>query len=189
MFKEKDETPAEASTLETSQSLSRIQKSLQSYLSDSKKDSRFPRLEPFVRLQGHNGNIEDVAFKHDSNTCELVSVGVDRFILFWDVRAGSQKPVARALQAHFDDINTVDWCKHDANYVASGSNDKTVSILDIRRLSSDTLSDKTQLCPAVVRRLAGGHCSSINVVRFSAHSKDYIASSGDALVIWDLNQP
>jgi hypothetical protein len=50
MFKEKDETPAEASTLETSQSLSRIQKSLQSYLSDSKKDSRFPRLEPFVRL-------------------------------------------------------------------------------------------------------------------------------------------
>ena len=55
--------------------------------------------------------------------CELVSVGVDRYILFWDVRSGSNKPVNKALQAHFDDINTVDWCKQDPNYIATGSND------------------------------------------------------------------
>lgn len=59
-------------------SISRIQKSLQSYLTDSKRDTKYPRLEPFIKLQGHTGNIEDLAFKHDSTSCELVSVGVDR---------------------------------------------------------------------------------------------------------------
>lgn len=116
-------------------------------------------------------------------------MGVDRFILFWDVRAGTSKPVARALQAHTDDINTVDWSKHDTHYVATGSNDQTVSILDLRRLTAEAPTDKAQLCPAVVRQLKGAHSSSINVVRFSAHSKDYLASSGDALVIWDLKEP
>lgn len=64
-------------------------------------------------MQGHSGNIEDLCFKSDAAACELVSVGIDRYILFWDVRAGSNKPVNKALQAHFDDINTVDWCKTD----------------------------------------------------------------------------
>lgn len=104
-----------------------------------------------MRLQGHSGNIEDLAFKNDTSTCELVSVGIDRYILFWDVRAGSSKPVNRALQAHSDDINTVDWCKQDPCYVATGSNDQKVSILDIRKLTSDVIPDKSMLCPAVVR--------------------------------------
>ena len=56
---------------------------------------------------------------------------MDRYILFWDVRTGSNKPVNKALQAHFDDINTVDWCKIDQNYIATGSNDKKVSLIDI----------------------------------------------------------
>jgi WD40 repeat protein len=116
--------------------MSRIQKSLQSYLTDSKKEAKYPRLEPFTRLIGHSGNIEDLTFKSDSSTCELVSVGVDRYILFWDVRSGSNKPVSKALQAHFDDINTVDWCKQDTNYIATGSNDLKVNILDIRKLTS-----------------------------------------------------
>jgi WD40 repeat protein len=51
-----------------------------------------------MRLIGHSGNIEDLVFKPDS-TSELVSVGVDRYVLFWDIRVGgpssngSVKPV------------------------------------------------------------------------------------------------
>ena len=64
-----------------------------------------------------------------------------------------------------------------------------MSIIDIRKLTSDaTVADKTKLCPAVVRQLSG-HTNSINVVRFSPFSKDYLASSGDSLVIWDLKEP
>jgi hypothetical protein len=59
------------------------------------------------------GNIEDLTFKNDSCNCELVSVGVDRYILFWDIRADTDKPVSKVMKAHTDDINTVDWCKLD----------------------------------------------------------------------------
>jgi WD40 repeat protein len=93
--------------------MSRIQKSLQSYLSDPKKEQKFHKLEPFARLQGHSGNIEDLTFKSDSNNCEIVSVGIDRYILFWDIRSDTKKPISKVHKAHTDDINTVDWCKLD----------------------------------------------------------------------------
>ena len=66
-----------------------------------------PRLDPFTRLIGHSGNIEDLVFRYDTPN-ELVSVGIDRYVLFWDIRSGN-KPVNKALQVHFDDINSVDW--------------------------------------------------------------------------------
>ena len=107
---------------------------MKSYLTDSKKESK-PKLEPYSRLIGHSGNIEDLVFRQDSIS-ELVSVGIDRYILFWDIRA-TNKPVNKALQVHFDDINTVDWSRIDPNYIATGSNDMKVSILDIRKLNDN----------------------------------------------------
>ncbi len=92
-----------------------------------------------------------MVFRHDS-TSELVSVGIDRYILFWDIRA-SKKPVNKALQVHFDDINTVDWSKTDPNYIATGSNDMKVSLLDVRKLTNQDVNPlgKDQRCPAVIR--------------------------------------
>lgn len=82
----------------------------------------------------------------------------------------------------------MDWSKLDTNLVATGSNDKRVVITDIRKLSQDVNdSSGTQPCPAIVRSLEG-HQSSINVVRFSPFSTDYIASSSEALFIWDLRE-
>lgn len=112
-------------------------------MTDSKPvKTKVSALDPFLRLQGHSGNIEDLVFRNDSGS-ELVSVGVDRYILFWDIRVGNSngngavKPVMKAVRVHFDDINTVDWCKTDTNLIATGSNDKKVAILDIRKLGSD----------------------------------------------------
>ena len=112
--------------------MSRIARSLQNYLSDPKKEKKYQKLEPYAKLSGHLGNIEDLNFKNDASGCELVSVGIDRYILFWDLRTDTKKPTNKALKVHTDDINTVDWCKVDSNYVATGSNDKTVSIIDVR---------------------------------------------------------
>ena len=39
-------------------------------------------------MKGHSGNIEDLAFRPESSN-ELVSVGIDRYVLFWDTRVGS----------------------------------------------------------------------------------------------------
>ena len=64
-------------------------------------------MQPFMRLTGHLGNIEDLVFRPESPN-ELVSVGVDRYVLFWDLRVGEQ-PVNKCVRVHADDINTVDW--------------------------------------------------------------------------------
>lgn len=62
---------------------SRIQKSLQSYLSDTKPSS-IPKLKNSVKLVGHTKNVEDVVFNPEDDQ-QLCSVGVDRNVLFWDV--------------------------------------------------------------------------------------------------------
>ncbi len=81
----------------------------------------------------------------------------------------------------------MDWCRLDSNYVATGSNDKRVCVIDIRKLSSDAeQSLDINDFKAAVNYLEG-HSSSINVVRFSPFSKNHLASSSDSLIIWDLS--
>ena len=78
--------------------------------------------------------MEDLVFKSDS-IYELCSVGVDRQMLFWDVRS-NKNPTMGIQNLHTDDINSVDWSKLDHNYVISGSSDRTAAIVDIRKLAS-----------------------------------------------------
>lgn len=101
--------------------------------------------------------------------------------MFWDTRSG-KSPVLKGLNIHKDDINTVDWNKIDQNYVVTGSSDCKACLIDIRKLTSSTDNNSSK---AIVRELVG-HTNSINVVRFSPFSSDYIATSGECLIIWDL---
>lgn len=83
-------------------------------------------MQPFIKLVGHLGNIEDLIFRPEGIS-ELCSVGVDKQILFWDIRSG-KVPVTKANNIHKDDINAVDWSRIDSNYIATGSSDKTVVV-------------------------------------------------------------
>lgn len=83
-----------------------------------------------------------MAFKPSSQH-ELVSVGVDRQILIWDLRVAPKSvdelavydPVHKINNVHNDDINTVAWSGLNEHLLATGSNDKKVCLLDIRKLS------------------------------------------------------
>ena len=57
-------------------------------------------------------------------------------MLIWDIRQGLE-PVRAVQEVHGSDINTVDWSYQDENLIATGSNDATVKILDIRKLPSE----------------------------------------------------
>jgi len=67
----------------------------------------------------------------------LCSVGVDRQLLFWDLRQPNA-PVIRLREVHKSDINTVDWCALNDNYVSTGSNDTLVKLIDTRRAISQS---------------------------------------------------
>lgn len=75
--------------------------------------------------------MEDICFKEGSADV-LCSVGVDRQVLIWDLRAGLE-PVVTMKEVHSSDINCVDWCTTNDNLIATGSNDTFVKILDVRR--------------------------------------------------------
>ena len=76
-------------------------------------------------------NLEDLVF-HPQSSCELCSVGVDRQVMLWDTRAGTS-PRSIVENVHSGDVNCVDWSALDANYLVTGSNDRSVCIVDLRK--------------------------------------------------------
>ena len=51
--------------------------------------------------------------------------------MIWDLRSG-KKPAQVVVDLHDSDINTVDWSGTDLNLIATGSNDMSVKVTDIR---------------------------------------------------------
>ena len=109
---------------------------------------------------------------HPHSSCELCSVGVDRQVMLWDTRAGTA-PRAVVENVHSGDVNCVDWSALDANYLVTGSNDRSVCIVDLRKQE-------------VTTRLSG-HLSPVNSVQFCPFSHEYVASCADSLNLWRLN--
>jgi peroxin-7 len=100
-----------------------------------------------------------------------VSVGVDRCMNFWDLRAASS-PIIKLTNLHDSDINSVDWNPFDQNILATGSNDKLIKLVDIRRISSEKMSNP--VCE-VLRK----HHSKVQTVRFSPFNSKRLVSAGD----------
>lgn len=120
----------------------------------------------------------------------LCSVGVDRQLLFWDLRAPSA-PVIRLREVHRSDINTVDWCALNDNYVSTGSNDTLVKLIDTRKATSHSDANAAQggkmdQSQGPIVATLHKHKSKVHTVKFSNFSSQYLASSGDSLVFWDL---
>lgn len=88
-------------------------------------------------------------------------------------------------EVHASDINTVDWSCQDENLIATGSNDTTVKILDIRYLPSGQ-SDHASAAKSAVICTLRGHKAKVQSVKFSPFSSRYLASSGDSLILWDV---
>ena len=89
---------------------------------------------------------------------------------------------------HLSDINTVDWSPCNDNLIATGSNDTTVKIIDLRKFKSNHLvCDSQDMEQSPVVNVLRKHQSKVQTVRFCPFNERYLASSGDSLVFWDLN--
>lgn len=114
----------------------RMQKNMASYLSDPKHEKRQSVLKQTYKLM-HSSQVEDIVFKPGSKDI-LCSVGVDKQVLLWDLRAGTQ-PILTLREVHKSDINTVDWSSFDEHLLATGSTDKLVKLLDLRRAAANDI--------------------------------------------------
>ena len=166
----------------------RMKKNIANYLHEPKPERRKHSLfKAHVKLKGHTKSVEDLVFKPNSRNI-LCSVGVDRQVVFWDLRVGT-KPTLTLQEVHKSDINTVDWSSQNDNLLATGSNDTLVKILDIRKAYNliGSASPKVNSSQSPIIQTLHKHQSKVHVVKFANFSRHYLASCGDSLLFWDLS--
>ena len=85
-------------------------------------------VSPSRTYEDHKGVVEDVAWStKDENL--FGSVGDDNKMIFYDIRL--DKPTS-VVEAHSQEINSIDFNPHNANLIITASNDKTVALWDVR---------------------------------------------------------
>ncbi|KAL5998912.1 hypothetical protein ACLOJK_009860 [Asimina triloba] len=106
----------------------------------------------------------------------FASCSVDGNIAIWDVRIG-RSPVV-SIKAHNADVNVLSWNRLASCMIASGSDDGTFSIRDLRLIQGDSLVAHFEY-----------HKHPITSIEWSPHEASTLAvsSSDNQLTIWDLS--
>lgn len=113
----------------------------------------------FMSLSGHNGQVDCVKFASGDDI--VYSSDENGIIKRWDLNA---QPGCVTFYGHMKSVRTLDFHPHGDYIVASGSNDTTVRLWDVRK--SDSCIEKYR-----------GHIANVNSVKFSPDGS-WIASAG-----------
>ncbi|KAG8374461.1 hypothetical protein BUALT_Bualt11G0134600 [Buddleja alternifolia] len=128
---------------------------------------------PFV---GHTSSVEDLQWS-PTEPYVFASCSVDGHVAIWDTRLG--KSPAVKIKAHNADVNVITWNSLASCMLASGSDDGTFSIRDLRLLKEGD---------SVVAHFEY-HKHPITSIEWSPHEASTLAvsSSDNQLTIWDLS--
>mmetsp|Transcript_6946 Transcript_6946/g.17049 ORF Transcript_6946/g.17049 Transcript_6946/m.17049 type:complete len:496 (+) Transcript_6946:242-1729(+) len=140
-----------------------------------------PRLGPKLVFEGHTETVEAVEF-HPTSSDEIVSVGDDQSMCFWDARGGSE-PALKVENAHDSDIHYVSWNSGDDNLLATGGQDASVKVWDRRKTKNGGGKGMEVACLKY-------HDGPVNHIEWSPDKSSVLASAGDdgVLNIWDLTK-
>ena len=89
--------------------------------------------QAFQIYQVHQGVVEDVAW-HSFHENVFGSVGDDKQLILWDVRKPGTEGVVAGREVHTAEVNCLAFNPFNEYLVATGSADKKVNLLDMRRL-------------------------------------------------------
>uniref|UniRef100_J3NB54 Histone-binding protein RBBP4-like N-terminal domain-containing protein n=1 Tax=Oryza brachyantha TaxID=4533 RepID=J3NB54_ORYBR len=128
--------------------------------------------KPFV---GHSASVEDLQWS-PTEADIFASCSVDKTIYIWDIRTGKKPCIA--VKAHNSDVNVISWNRLASCMIASGCDDGSFSIRDLRLIKDDSLVAHFEY-----------HKQPITSVEWSPHEPSTLAvSSADhQLTIWDLS--
>jgi len=164
-------------------------------MSRAKKNSQ-EVMHPLRIISGvHKQAIEDVRW-HARDPNLFCSVGDDRLLAFYDKRLKGNAVTHRVAKLHENDINSVSWNPLDSHYVATGSSDGNVKIIDCRLLA--TADKEVELSTSsrhihtshtcVTRTLYCTENTEVDRVSWSPHSSSHIMVNlrEEPLQIWDV---
>ncbi|XP_016564079.2 protein HEAT STRESS TOLERANT DWD 1 isoform X1 [Capsicum annuum] len=125
---------------------------------------------------GHTASVEDLQWS-PTEPSVFASCSVDGNIVIWDTNM--KNPLAATIKAHKADVNVISWNRLASCMLASGSDDGTFSIRDLRMLKEGD---------SVVAHFEY-HKHPITSIEWSPHEASTVAvsSSDNQLTIWDLS--
>jgi histone-binding protein RBBP4 len=88
-------------------------------------------MNPVKVYEEHKGIVEDVCWSRHQPTL-FASVGDDRKLILADIR---QDKVINNIEAHSQEVNSVDFNHFNEFLILTASNDKLIALWDIRNLS------------------------------------------------------
>lgn len=136
---------------------------------------------PQITLKGHEKEGYGMCWNPHVKG-HLVSGGEDKTLCLWDVNAGN--PLKGKATGHTAVVEDVAWHAHDANLVASVSDDLSIRLWDIRQFTFDmNQADKAQ-----VHLVENAHTSDINSISFNPVN-EFLFATGSAdktVALWDV---
>ncbi|XP_023327620.1 glutamate-rich WD repeat-containing protein 1 [Eurytemora carolleeae] len=125
----------------------------------------------------HTRSVEDIRWSPNEKSV-MASCSCDRTIKIWDVRAEpSQACMLTQGNAHFSDVNVIDWNPSDP-FIISGGDDGIIKVWDLRSFGG--ISDPV----ATFKH----HTSPVTSLEWHKDDNTVFASSGadDQIALWDL---
>lgn len=132
--------------------------------------------KPFT---SHQGSVEDIQFS-DNEECVFATCGVDGTVRIWDARAKHHKCML-TQKAHEQDVNVLSWNRKVLYLLASGSDDASFKVWDLRQFSGNEQAQP-------VGWFKGFHTDSITSIEWSPHDESVIccSSADHQTTVWDL---
>ncbi|KAK7680986.1 ribosome biosynthesis protein rrb1 [Cerrena zonata] len=130
---------------------------------------------PFFASQS---SIEDIQWSTGESTV-FATAGCDGYVRIWDTRSKKHQP-AISVQASNTDVNVISWCSKINHLLASGHDDGTWSVWDLRNFNSPTT-------PSPVANY-DFHKSPVTSISFNPLDESIIAVSSEdnTVTLWDL---
>lgn len=86
----------------------------------------------------HTESVEDIQFSPVDDYA-MASCSVDRSVRITDFRVNNKKQAALSiLKAHSSDVNVIHWNQYYPNLLASGSDDHSFKVWDLRYVKKNT---------------------------------------------------
>jgi len=135
------------------------------------------KLSEYKKLSGHGNKVYSVDWNPLPTSSELVSVGRDGKLIFWNAESG-YKRLAYPLDTEF--IMTLKYSP-TAKYVACGGLDDILSIFPVRE-------DETGICKDIEPQIYKSHTGYISCIQY-IDNNTILTASGDATIReWDINK-
>ena len=129
----------------------------------------------------NNKSIEDLQWSRTESTV-FASCGIDGHIRIWDTRSKKHKP-AISVKASNTDVNVISWSEKIGYLLASGDDDGTWGVWDLRQFTPQNASTASPVAQYQF------HKSAITSISFNPLDESIIAvaSEDNTVTLWDLS--